>query len=54
VSELEEELKVKAVEAEEKEAAADAMIPKLEAEKAKATDEVKRANVIASEATTRL
>ena len=51
VSELEEELKVKAVEVEEKKAAADAMIPKLEAEKDKATDEAERANVIASEAT---
>jgi len=51
VAGLEEELKVKAVEVEEKKAAADAMIPKLESEKAKATDEADRANAIASEAT---
>lgn len=48
---LEEELKVRAVEVEEKKGAADAMIPKLEAEKAKASEEAERANAIASEAT---
>jgi len=51
VAGLEEELKVKAVEVEEKKAAADAMIPKLEAEKSKASEEAERANAIAAEAT---
>ena len=51
VGELEEELKVKAVEVEEKKAAVDAMIPKLEEEKAKAGDEAAKANDIADAAT---
>ena len=44
---LEDALKVKAVEVEKKKAACDAMIPKLEAEKAKAGDEAAKANAIA-------
>ena len=51
VGQLEEDLKVKSVEVEEKKAACDAMIPKLEEEKAKATDEAAKANVIAADAT---
>jgi dynein heavy chain len=48
---LEEDLKIKSVEVEEKKAAADAMIPKLEEEKSKAGDEAAKATVIAEGAT---
>jgi len=48
---LEDQLKLKAVEVEEKKAQAEAMIPQLETEKAKATAEAETANGIASEAT---
>lgn len=51
VAGLEEDLKVKAVEVEEKKAECDAMIPKLEEEKGKAGDEAAKANVIAAGAT---
>jgi dynein heavy chain len=51
VGQLEDDLKIKSVEVEEKKAACDAMIPKLEEEKAKATDEAAKANVIAADAT---
>lgn len=50
VAELEEEIKIKAVEVEAKKAEVDAMIPKLEEEKGKAGDEAARANVIAAAA----
>ena len=50
---LEEDLKVKAVEVDEKKAQCDAMIPKLEAEKAKANKEAETANEIAAQATTK-
>jgi len=50
VSELEEQLKVKQVEVEEKKAKCDEMIPRLEAEKTKASDEMKRASEIALQA----
>ena len=46
VSGLEEALKVKAVEVEEKKAQAEAMIPTLEAEKSKANDESREANKV--------
>ena len=51
VAVLEENLKVKAVEVEAKKAECDAMIPKLEEEKAKAGEEASKANKIASAAT---
>ena len=50
VSMLEEDLKLKQVEVEEKKIQCDAMIPKLDAEKGKAADEAAKANVIASAA----
>ena len=50
VSELEEEIKVKAVEVEAKKAEVDAMIPKLEEEKGKAGVEAAKATKIATEA----
>jgi dynein heavy chain len=50
VGELEESLKIKQVEVEEKKIQCDAMIPKLDSEKAKASDEAAKANVIASAA----
>ena len=51
VSELEEFIKVKAVEVDAKKTEVEAMIPKLEEEKAKAGEEAAKANVIASAAT---
>jgi len=51
VAGLEEDLKEKSVQVEEKKAQCDAMIPKLEEEKSKAGDEAAKANVIASAAT---
>ncbi|KAJ1634337.1 dynein heavy chain and region D6 of dynein motor-domain-containing protein [Pavlovales sp. CCMP2436] len=50
VSILEEQLKIKQVEVEEKKIQCDAMIPKLDAEKSKAADEAAKANVIATAA----
>ena len=50
VSGLEEALKVKAVEVEEKKAQAEAMIPSLEAEKSTANEESREANKVAEEA----
>ena len=50
MSGLEEDLKVKAVEVEEKKAQAEAMIPRLEAEKSTADGESRAANKVADEA----
>jgi dynein heavy chain len=50
VSQLEEQLKVKQVEVEEKKQKCDEMIPKLEAEKTNASDEMRRASEIAQQA----
>ena len=49
MSGLEEDLKVKAVEVEEKKAQAEAMIPRLEAEKSTADGESRAANKVADE-----